>query len=104
MAGSAFAMVLGFGLVGGCLELPLAALVGAFRGFEAGLEVAGDASAELGSDVGKLSLVLEVTVVGAPAMSGGAVVAAGGNRDAGFCVVWQEVVPRATVAQSAMSA
>jgi hypothetical protein len=100
MAGSAFAMVLGFGLVGGCLELPLAALVGAFRGFEAGW----DASAELGSDVGKLSLVLEVTVAGAPAMSGGAVVAAGGNRDAGFCAVWQEVVPRATVAQSAMSA
>jgi hypothetical protein len=32
------------------------------------------------------------------------VVAVGGNMDAGFCVVWQEVVPKARVAQSAMSA
>jgi hypothetical protein len=86
------------------LGLALAALVTAFRGLEAGLEVAGAASGELALDVGKLSLVLEVSVAGVPAMSGGAVVAVGGNMEAGFCVVWQEVVPRATIAQSAMSA
>ena len=82
----------------------LAALIAAFRGLEDGLEVAGDAVGELGVEVGKLSPILEVKVAGVPAATAAGAVAAGGNMDAGFCALWQEVVPKTTVPQSAMKA
>jgi hypothetical protein len=104
MAACAFAVTVGFGVVGCCLESAFAALVLSLRGLGAGLETVGDAADEFGLAVGKLSLTLDVSVAGVPAASAGGAFAVGGNRDAGFWAVWQEVVPRTTVTQSALRA
>ena len=73
-------------------------------GLEVVLEAAADAVGEGGLGTAELSSVVAVRAGGVLVVSAGGVVVADGKRDAGFCALWQELLPRTRATESAIKA